>query len=112
MALALILGFILGVAAILFILENTAVVALSFLQWQFAAPISLIVILSILVGIALALLMTLPSAIGSSLAMRRLRKHNEALAREADAQKQAADEAAIRLDAAQNPRPGVVDLTV
>lgn len=101
MILALILGFILGAVAILFILENNTVVALTFMQWQFETTIALVVILSILVGIILSLLMVLPSAIGSSFRMRRLRKHNERLAHEAETQRQVADQATEQLAATQ-----------
>ncbi len=111
MIFSLILGFILGAAAILFILQNTTVVALSFLHWQFDTSLALVVILSILVGALIALLLTLPGAIGSSLKMHRLRKHNEQLAKEAELQKQAADKAAARLIDAQTPHPDVIDLT-
>ena len=111
MILALILGFLLGAAAILFILQNTEVVALTFLQWQFETSVAFVVILSILVGVILALLLTLPGAIGSSFRMRKLRKHNEALAREAESHKQAADDASARLIKVQTPNPDVIDLS-
>jgi uncharacterized integral membrane protein len=110
MILILILGFVLGAGVILFILQNTAVVALSFLGWQFESSIAVIVLLSLLIGVILTALMTLPGAIGSSFAMRRLRKHNEALTREAEVHKQAADDASSRLVAAQTPQPDVIDL--
>jgi uncharacterized integral membrane protein len=111
MLLTLILGFILGAAVILFVLQNTAVVALTFLGWQFESSIAVLVILSVLIGAVLAALVTLPSAIGSSFAIRRLRKHNVTLAREAEAHKQAADEASAKLIAAQTPQPDVIDLS-
>jgi uncharacterized integral membrane protein len=111
MILSLIVGFLLGVGAILFILQNTTVVALTFLGYQFESSVAVVVILAILVGILITLLMTLPGAIGSSFKMRRLRKNNEALAREAEQHKLAADEANARLIAAQTPRPDVIDLT-
>ena len=99
MILILILGIALGAASVIFILENSAVVALTFLQWHFVTSIALVVILSMLVGVLLALIFTLPGAIGSSFKMRRLSKHNELLAKEAVQQKQAADEASARLAA-------------
>jgi uncharacterized integral membrane protein len=105
----LILGFILGAAAITFIFQNTANVALVFLNWHFTTSVAILVILALLVGVVLTALMTLPGAIGSTFTMRRLRKHNEALAREAEVHKQAADEATARLVAAQTPRPDVID---
>lgn len=111
MTIALILGFILGATAILFILQNTSIVALTFMQWQFETSVALVVILSMLVGALLALLLTLPGAIGNTFRMRRLRKDNEALARDAQLHKQAADDAAARLTAVQTPRPDVIDLS-
>ncbi len=111
MILTLLLGFLLGAAAILFILQNTTVVALTFLSYQFETSIAVLVILAILVGILLTLLLTLPGAIGNTFAMRKLRKNNETLAREAEIHKQLADAAKERLINAQTPRPDVIDLT-
>lgn len=111
MLLALIVGFILGAAALLFITENTTVVALTFMQWQFQTSIALLVLLAILVGVILMALMFLPGAIGDSFRMRRLQRHNEALAREAESQRQAALQAQARLDAANGVTPGALDLS-
>lgn len=108
---ALIIGFVLGVAALLFITQNTAIVALTFMQWQFESSIAVLVLLFILVGIVLMALMFLPGAIGDSFRMRRLQKHNDALAREAEAHRIAAEEAQARLVAVQTPNPDVVDLS-
>jgi putative membrane protein len=111
MIFALIIGFVLGAAALLFILQNTTIVALTFMGYQFETSIAVLVILAILVGILLTLLMTLPGAIGSSFAMRKLRKQSEALARESAIHKQEADAANARLIEAQTPRPDVIDLS-
>lgn len=104
MILILILGFALGAVAVVFILQNTAVVALSFLQWQFESSLALVVIFSLLVGAVLTLLLTLPGAIGDSMRMRKLSKHNNQLAKEAQFQKQSADESAAQLAMAQQPQ--------
>lgn len=101
MIFVLVLGFVLGATAILFILQNTAVVAVSFLDWQFETSVALVVIMSLLVGCILTLLATVPGAIGNSFHIHRLRKNNNELAKEAELQKQKADEAAAQLDAAQ-----------
>ena len=111
MILSLIVGFVLGAAALLFILENTSVVALTFLQYQFQLPVSLIVLITLLVGIVLTLLVLLPGAIGDGFRMRRLTKSNEALAREAEVHRQAAEEAKSRLIDVQTPNPDVIDLS-
>jgi uncharacterized integral membrane protein len=110
MLFTLILGFVLGAAAIAFVLQNTAIVALTFVNWQFEASLALVVIISILVGFVLTLLVMLPGSIGNSLRMRRLRKHAEALAAETEHHKQVAETATSELHAAQN-NGNVVDLT-
>ena len=46
MILSLILGFLLGAAALLFALQNTAIVALSFLGWQFESSLAVVIILA------------------------------------------------------------------
>lgn len=111
MLFSLIIGFLLGAAALLFILENTTVVALSFLQFQFQLPISMLVLLTLLFGIVITLLLLLPGAIGDGFRMRRLRKNNEALARETEAHRQVAENAKAQLINAQTPNPDVIDLT-
>lgn len=111
MLLALIVGFILGAAALLFITENTAVVALTFLHWQFQSSIAVLVLLAILLGVILMALLFLPGAIGDGFRMRRLQRHNEALAREAEAQREAAIQARERLAAANGSNPDVLDLS-
>lgn len=107
----IIIGFVLGAAALLFITQNTAVVPLTFLSWQFESSIAVLLLLAILVGILLTFLMVLPSAIGDAFHMRKLQKHNEALAREAEEQRQVANDATARLAATDSTRPDVVDLT-
>jgi putative membrane protein len=102
MILVLVLGFMLGVTVILFMLHNTAVVTVSFFDWQFETSVALVVILSLAVGCILTLLATLPGAIGNSLHVHRLRKNNAALAKEAELQKQKVDEVSAQLDVAQS----------
>jgi len=111
MVLTLIVGFVLGAAALLFITQNTAIVALTFLQWQFETSIAVLVLLSILVGCLLTSLMVLPGAIGDSFRMRKLRKNNEALAHEAESHRMAAEQANARLVETQTPNPDVIDLS-
>lgn len=109
--LSLLVGFVLGVAALLFVTENTAAVSLTFLQWHFDSSIAVLVLLAILVGIILTLLLFLPGAISDSLYVRRLRKHNDALAREAERERIAAHEANARLAAQDPERPDVLNLS-
>ena len=111
MILSLLLGFVLGAGALLFVIQNTTVVALTFLGWQFESSIALLVLLAMLVGVIFTLLMSLPGAIANSFKLRALTKNNQALAKEAELHKQAADTAKSELLSVQTPRPDVVDLT-
>ena len=75
-----IIGFVLGAGAIVFALQNTDIVALTFLSWEFESSVALLVIASVAVGVAIGLLATLPSAISSSFRIMGLKKENKKLA--------------------------------
>ncbi|MDB5265163.1 MAG: hypothetical protein JWN64_734 [Parcubacteria group bacterium] len=103
MIFSLIIGFVLGVGAIVFILQNTEVVALAFMGLQFESSLAVVVILAILLGIVLSLLVSLPGAIGSSIQMGKLKKEINNLRAEADKYKQTANEATARMNASVPP---------
>lgn len=94
MILSLIAGFVLGIAALLFAVQNIQAVALTFLNWQFETSLAVVVLTSILLGILISLLASLPSALSDHFRIKRLRKENEYLAEEVDAHRQAAQAAA------------------
>lgn len=89
MIFSLFLGFVLGAAALLFALQNTEVVALSFLGWQFESSLALLVLASLGVGVLISILASIPSAITASLQIMGLKKENRHLAKELDAHRQA-----------------------
>lgn len=89
MILPLILGFLLGVAALLFALQNTTVVALTFLGWQFESSLAVLVLTALTTGVLISLLASIPSFISSSMRIRGLKKENRKLAEEVDTQRQA-----------------------
>jgi len=72
----LILGIALGVLAVLFVLQNTAIVTVSFFSWQLEGSLALILFLAITTGLFIALLLILPSLIKESLSRALLRKQN------------------------------------
>lgn len=98
MILFLPLGFILGALAILFIIENNAIVALSFFGYEFESSVALVVILALLVGIVFTLFMSIPGIIGNMMQVARLRKENKRLREEAESYKHTAQAAAERLN--------------
>lgn len=80
MILPLILGFLLGAAALLFALQNTAVVALSFLGWQFESSLALLILIAFATGVIVSLLVSIPSAVRDSFKIMGLKKENRQLA--------------------------------
>lgn len=87
----LIFGFILGAGTLVFALQNTAIVTLSFLGWQFESSLALVIIIAAAAGVLMGILSALPSIIGSSFHIRALKKDNKALAAHADALQQHAN---------------------
>jgi lipopolysaccharide assembly protein A len=87
--LSLLLGFLLGAAALLFALQNTEVVALRFLGWQFESSLALLVLAALTTGVLISILASVPSFIGSSLRIMSLKKENRQLAQEVERQREA-----------------------
>ncbi|HEX2792140.1 MAG TPA: LapA family protein [Candidatus Paceibacterota bacterium] len=94
MLLSLFVGFVLGAAALLFALQNTEAVALTFLGWQFESSLALLVLVAVAVGMLISILASLPSALGASFRIMGLKKENQKLAQEVETHRQAAAEAA------------------
>jgi lipopolysaccharide assembly protein A len=91
MIFSLILGFVLGAAALLFALQNTEVVALTFMGWQFESSLALLVLASLAAGMLISILASLPSAVSGKFREMRLRNENRKLAEEVDMHRQAAN---------------------
>ncbi len=100
MILSLLVGFVLGVAALLFALQNTEVVALSFMGWQFESSLALLVLVAVGVGILISILAFIPSALARSFRIMGLKNENKKLVETVEAHRQAL--------AAQTATPEVV----
>ncbi len=85
------LGLLLGAVAVMFALQNTFEVTVTFFTWTMTGSLALILILTIVAGMLVALLGTFPKSIRDSMQNRRalreiralkeeIRKQNEALA--------------------------------
>lgn len=79
MILSLIVGIILGVLAVFFVLQNTAIVTVTFFAWQLQGSLALVLFLAITSGVIMALLFVLPSLIKESLLVRAANKQNKKL---------------------------------
>ncbi len=76
MILFLILGILLGAAAVLFALQNVTVITVSFFAWHLQGSLALILLVSIGVGMIISLLIILPESISNYFNFRRLKKEN------------------------------------
>jgi uncharacterized integral membrane protein len=89
----LILGLILGAGFVVFALQNTQMVMVTFLGWGFEGSVAIIVIAALLAGIIISLLMSIPGAIRGMMNESNLRGNNAALRRELDDHKEKLDDA-------------------
>ena len=76
MIIFLIFGLLLGAVAVIFALQNVAVVTVMFMGWQFQGSLALIILLSVAVGVVISLLVSMPGTIKKSFQISRLRKEN------------------------------------
>jgi uncharacterized integral membrane protein len=74
MIFSLILGIVLGALAVMFALQNTAIVTVRFFSWQYQGSMVLILLLAIATGVLISLLMFLPESITSYFKYRKLQK--------------------------------------
>lgn len=88
MILSLFIGFFLGAAALLFALQNTEIVALTFMGWQFETTLAVLVLASVGVGILISILASLPAFVSNSLRIMGLKKENRKLAQEIHTQRE------------------------
>ncbi len=88
MIILFILGIVLGGISVIFALQNTAVITVSFFQWQLTAPLSVVLISAILSGILITLLILLPESVKSYFKSRSLKKEINRLEDELQKQKE------------------------
>jgi lipopolysaccharide assembly protein A len=69
----LILGIILGSLSVVFALQNTDIITVSFFSYQFTGSLAFILILSVLLGVLASLLIVLPDSIKNHFRYRRLK---------------------------------------
>ena len=83
-----IIGLILGGVAVTFALQNVGVITVIFFAWQVTGSLSLILILSMLVGILITLLILLPKSIDDYFKYKNLIKEIDKLKEELRKQKE------------------------
>ncbi len=83
-----VLGIVLGGVAVIFALQNIAVISVSFFTWQIEGSLAVILLTTVLVGIVATLLVLLPESISGYFKYKRLERENTKLAEELRRQKE------------------------
>ena len=82
------LGLILGGTAVVFALQNIDVITVIFFGWQLTGSLSLVLLLSMLVGILTTLFILLPKSMSDYFKYKKLQKENARLTEELQKQKE------------------------
>ena len=77
MIISLIFGVVLGAVLVIFVLQNVAVVTVSFLTWQITGSLALVLLASIISGIVITLLIILPGLIRDEFNLSILKKQKK-----------------------------------
>ncbi len=87
MIILFILGLFLGGVAVIFALQNVALITVTFFQWQITGSLALVLIAAILAGVVVTLLLLLPGSIVNYFRNRKLVKEVQRLDEELRKQK-------------------------
>ena len=79
MIISLILGVVLGAVLVIFVLQNVAIVTVSFMTWQLTGSLALVLLATIISGIVITLLILLPSLIKDDFKLAALKRQRKDL---------------------------------
>jgi putative membrane protein len=94
----LIFALVIAVIAVIFALQNTMVVTISFLAWEITGSLSLVLLITLAIGAVIGLLVLAPSAIKNSIAVSSHRKRVGSLEKELEEHK-------AKVSELQKPKP-------
>ena len=84
----LIVALVIAIVAVIFALQNTMAITISFLAWQLPdKPLSLVLLVTLAIGVVIGLLVLAPSAIKNSMSASSQRKRVGSLEKELDEHK-------------------------
>lgn len=83
-----VIGLLLGVFAVIFALQNIAIITITFFSWQLTGSLALILLLAITSGILIAILLLLPEFVNNYFKYKNLQKENKKLEEELRKQKE------------------------
>jgi lipopolysaccharide assembly protein A len=91
MQIFIVLALVIAIIAVIFALQNLAVVTVSFLFWSIPGSLALVLLVTLAVGVLISLLASLPGLIRARWVTSNLRKKLTAVETERDTYKQKAD---------------------
>ncbi len=103
MLIFVILALLLALLAVVFALQNTGAVTITFLFWNFTGSLALVLIIALAAGLLISFLAYLPSLIRGQLSTRKMRKHASELESDLAAHKQRLQEAELELQGGPPP---------
>ena len=83
----LIAALVIALVAVIFALQNTMTITISFLVWKITGSLSLVLLVTLAIGVVIGLLVLTPSAIKNSLAVSSHKKRVGSLEKELDEHK-------------------------
>ena len=83
----LIVALVVAIVAVIFALQNTMTITISFLAWEVTGSLSLVLLVTLAIGAVIGLLVLAPSAIRSSMSASSQRKRLGSLEKELDEHK-------------------------
>ncbi len=79
MIILFIVGLLLGMVAVIFALQNVAIITVTLFSWSITGSLSVIILLAIISGFLIAILLILPESISNFFKYRGLKKENHKL---------------------------------
>jgi len=99
----LILALAIAIIAVIFALQNTAAVTVSFFVWQFHESLALVLLLTVILGVLIGTLTILPGSIRSKWRLSSQRKKIDLLEKLLQTEKVQREEAVRQLELLKNP---------
>ncbi len=89
----IVIALLIAILAVIFALQNTVMVSITFLAWNIHGSLALVLLVTLAAGVVISLLASLPSLVRSRLTSRRQKKKLTALEAERNLYQQKAEEA-------------------
>lgn len=103
MTILLILALLIAIIAVIFALQNTAMVIVSFFAWQFEQSLALVLLITVIVGVLIGVLTVLPGSIRSRWRLSGQKKKMDALDKKLKEEIGIREDLERKISALQNP---------